>query len=388
MIDVYQHHIPTRIVSGQHGLLTQCGPELEAYRHSRAGLVTDKVIGSLGFVEQLIQSLEEAGIELVSTFSDVPQDSDVETVTRAAVQFRDANCNLLIALGGGSVIDTAKAANILLTHDGELLDYQGAEVLSASLLPLIAIPTTVGTGSEVTSVAVIADRTDHRKLTFVDKALAPTIALLDPAVTASLPKGLIAMTAMDALTHALEAYIDVLHNPFSDAWAVTAAALIRENLKPALGDPANEETLSARASLQTASTMAGIAFQHSMVGVVHAVAHALGGVAGVPHGLANALMLTEGLQCNSEVEGARIAEIGRLSGFSSEGEAAVIRAVDVFRRDILESASLPLTLTGAGVTVDMIPLIVERASEDGTMIYNPKYVDVAELTQMVQNVFA
>ncbi|WP_054968327.1 iron-containing alcohol dehydrogenase [Alicyclobacillus ferrooxydans] len=387
MLEVYQHHIQTRIVSGERGLLTQCGPELEVFRHSRAGLVTDKVIVSLGFVEQLSQSLGEAGIELVSIFSEVPQDSDVDTVTRVADLFQAANCNLLIALGGGSVIDTAKAANILLTHGGDLLDYQGAEILTSSLLPLIAIPTTVGTGSEVTSVAVIADRTDHRKLTFVDKSLAPTIALLDPAVTSSLPNGLLAMTAMDALTHALEAYIDVLHNPFSDAWAVTAATLIRQNLQTALGDPASEVTQSARASLQTASTMAGIAFQHSMVGVVHAVAHALGGVAGVPHGLANALMLTEGLRCNAEVEGTRITEIGRLSGFGGDGQEAVIQAIDEFRRDVLTSAGLPLTLAGARVTADMLPLIVERASEDGTMIYNPKYVDVDELAQMVQNVF-
>ncbi len=410
MLEIYQHHVPTRIVSGEAGLLANCSPELESFRGTKAGLVTDQVILSLGLIDGFKSSLAAAGIELVSVFSDVPQDSDVETVTRAANQFQEAGCSLFIAMGGGSVIDTAKAANILVTHGGDLLDYQGAEVLTEPLLPLVVIPTTVGTGSEVTSVAVIADRVDHRKLTLVDHRLAPTVALLDPVVTRSLPPRLIAMTAMDALTHALEAYIDVAHNPFSDAWAVAAAATIRTSLPSALGDPESDVTQAARAKLQQASTMAGIAFGHSMVGVVHAIAHALGGVAGVPHGLANALMLVEGLKCNAEVASDRIANIGTLTGFVEQGAAsgpasgaasgpasgpdddvtlsnATIRAVEVFRKQVLETAGLPLTLSEAGVTEVQIPWIVERASEDGSMIYNPKYVEPEELTQMIQSVF-
>ncbi|QSO50672.1 iron-containing alcohol dehydrogenase [Alicyclobacillus curvatus] len=414
MLEIYQHHVPTRIVGGDAGLLRNCGPELEPFRGTMAGLVTDKVILSLGLLDDLKASLASAGIELGITFADVPQDSDVETVTLAAAQLKAAGCNLLLAMGGGSVIDTAKAANILLTHGGDLLDYQGAEVLTEPLLPLVVIPTTVGTGSEVTSVAVIADRADHRKLTLVDHRLAPTVALLDPAVTRSLPPRLIAMTAMDALTHALEAYIDVAHNPFSDAWAVAAAATIRTSLLDALGDPELDVTQAARARLQQASTMAGIAFEHSMVGVVHAIAHALGGVAGVPHGLANALMLVEGLQCNAEVAPDRIRDIGKLSGFAQDrgandreaaagspahgagaaddaddvtASAATIRAIAAFRKEVLETAGLPLTLSAAGVTEDQIPRIVERASEDGSMIYNPKYVEPEELTQMIRSVF-
>lgn len=388
MLDFYQHRVSTRIVGGSPGYLAHAAPELENWRGLRAGIVMDETIRRIDIYETLRPSLEEVGIETVAMFHEVPQDSDLTVVARAADIFRDAGCQLIIAIGGGSVMDTAKAVNIVLTHGGDLCDYQGAQVLVHPLLPLLAVPTTVGTGSEVTMVSVIVDRADHRKLTFVDTSLAPDLAMLDPAVTFTLPLHLVAATAMDALTHALEAFIDLEHSPFSDAWAVAAAQSIRENLLQALRVENFEE---ARANLQMASTMAGIAFNHSMVGVVHALAHALGGVAGVPHGTANALMLVEGLRCNRRVAADRIAQIGVRAGFIShaaeddETAGRVIDAIAAFRDEISRAAGLPRSLTAAGVTRHQLPLLVERASEDGSMVYNPKYVELDEIEQMYLN---
>ncbi|OFW79153.1 MAG: hypothetical protein A2201_12475 [Alicyclobacillus sp. RIFOXYA1_FULL_53_8] len=400
MLEFFQFFSPTRIVGGKPGFLSELAPELEVFRGRRAGVVMDSVIAKLNLLEALTPSLTETEIEIVAIYTEVPQDSDVAVVERVAEQFQAANVDLLFAIGGGSVIDTAKAANILLTHGGQLADYQGAQVLTNPLLPLVAVPTTVGTGSEVTMVAVVVDRLDHRKLTFVDRTLAPSLAVLDPAVTFTLPNRLVATTAMDALTHALEAFIDLEHSPLSDAFAVAAADMIRTNLLPALAATGYEES---RANLQMASTMAGIAFNHSMVGIVHALAHALGGVAGVPHGLANALMLTEGLTCNLEVAADRIAEVGLRSGFVAVGDASTTVAAKGAGEDVLraramiatvgrlwnqaaEIANLPRTLHAAGVTAAQLDLLVERASEDGSLVYNPKFVELEEIREMYHNV--
>jgi len=390
MLDFFQHQVSTKIVGGSPGFLSQAAPELEAWRGAKACVVMDSIIHELHVLDDLLPSLNDAGIEVVSCAADVPQDSDVAVVQRIAAMFAAVGCELLIAIGGGSVIDTAKAVNIILTHGGDIRDYQGVQSLTKPLLPLVAVPTTVGTGSEVTMVSVIVDRADHRKLTLVDDALAPTLALLDPAVTFTLPPHLVAATAMDALTHALEAFIDVQHTPFSDAWAVASAQMIHENLLMALQPEGFHE---ARANLQIASTMAGIAFNHSMVGVVHALAHSLGGVCGVPHGTANTLMLIEGLRCNSQVVPNRIVEIGLRAGFLPKQDSSsqltaglVIDQIAAFRDAVIKKAQLPRNLRAAGVAADHLSLLVERALEDGSMAYNPKYVEPNEIEQMYKNV--
>lgn len=388
MMEFFQFQVPTRIVGGEPGFLQTMAPELATFTGMRAAVITDAVICTLPAYQQMLTSLEESNIQVVASYQSVPQDSDVQVVHTVRDSLRPMECELLIAIGGGSVMDTAKAVNIVLTHAGDLLEYQGAHILTEPLLPLIVIPTTVGTGSEVTMVSVIADATDHRKLTFVDYRLAPTLAVLDPAVTFSLPKSLVAATAMDALTHAIEAFIDVEHSPFSDLYAVEAARIIREQLLCALDDHGYEE---ARTHLQMAATMAGIAFNHSMVGIVHALAHALGGVSRVPHGVANSLMLVEGLQFNMEEVPERIAEIGVRAGFvdvqndvQATAKAAIV-AIAQLRADVCAKSGIASTLSAAGVSYEQIPLLVERASEDGSLLYNPRMAEENDLLKMYEH---
>jgi alcohol dehydrogenase len=405
VLEFFQYMTKTRIVGGHAGILCELGPELEPFRAKMACVVTDKVVQNLDILSNLEKSLHSVGIEVKDVFADVPQDSDVEVVERVASRFAAARCELLIAIGGGSVIDTAKAVNILLAHGGKLRDYQGVQMLTEPLLPLIVVPTTVGTGSEVTKVAVVVDREDFRKLTFVDDRICPTIAVLDPLVTFSLPNRLVVSTAIDAFTHAIESYIDLEHAPFSDSLAIAAGRLIRENLPSALADADetwNEARNEARANLQIASTMAGNAFSHSMVGIVHALAHALGSVAGVPHGIANGLMLMEGIRCNAEVAGDRIAEFAFMSGFTNQTDQmnhtnpslsveagnvtqnAIVR-LEKFRNQVFTMANLSLELQSYGVESGHLPLLVERALEDGAMVYNPKVVEANEVLQMYVN---
>ena len=382
----FQFYLPTRIVVGSPGWLADAAVELESFQGRRAGVVTDAVIRGLASFQALGPVLAEAGIEWAATFDNVPPDSDVDVVEAVSRTFQEAGCDMLVAVGGGSVIDTAKAVNIVLTAGGDLRDYQGVQVLTAPLFPLVVIPTTVGTGSEVTSIAVVLDKQDDRKLTFVDKHLTPTLALLDPAVTFTLPVTMVAATAMDALTHAVEAFVDVEHSPFSDMYAVEASRRIRSRLLTALNPEDNQE---ARAELQWASTLAGVAFNHSMVGVVHALAHSLGSVARVPHGVANYLMLVEGLRCNADEVPDRIVEFAVKTGFVAAESPDVdvntaIAAIESFRDEVGRKAGLPTNLTGAGVRPDQIPALVEKASEDGSLVYNPRYVSEEELQEMYE----
>lgn len=391
MIDFFQFYSPTRIVAGKPGLLGELAPELAPFAGLRAGIVTDPVLGAMAYFRSLDASLAAVGIAVGAVYRDVPQDSDVDVVHAVRDLFAANQCDLIIAVGGGSVIDTAKAVNIVMTHGGELRDYQGAHILTEPLLPLIAVPTTVGTGSEVTMVAVIADTQDKRKLTLLDHRLAPALAVLDPQVTFSLPQKLVAATAMDALTHALEAFIDLEHSPFSDMWAVAAADMIRDNLVRALQP---EGFAEARTRLQWASTMAGIAFNHSMVGIVHAMAHALGGVARVPHGVANSLMLTQGLRFNMEEVSERIADIGVRAGFvqaapdARSTAQATIEAVAELRATVCRITGMAETLTQAGVRREQLPLLVERASEDGSLLYNPRLALEDDIRELFEGVMA
>ncbi|MHB1626775.1 MAG: iron-containing alcohol dehydrogenase [Bacilli bacterium] len=391
MIDFFQFHSPTRIVAGEPGLLGQLAPELAPFEGLRAGIVTDRVLGAMAYFHALETSLAAAGIEVAAVYRDVPQDSDVDVVHAVRDLFAANHCGVIIAVGGGSVIDTAKAANIVMTHGGELRDYQGAHILTETLLPLIAVPTTVGTGSEVTMAAVIADPQDKRKLTLLDHRLSPALAVLDPQVTFSLPPQLTAATAMDALTHAFEAFVDLEHSPFSDMWAVAAADMIRANLVGALQP---EGFAAARTRLQWASTMAGVAFNHSMVGIVHAMAHALGGVAKVPHGVANSLMLTQGLRFNLEEAPDRIADIGVRAGFvqatpdTKATAVATIEAVAALRATACRMTGMAETLTQAGVRREQLPFLVERACEDGSLLYNPRQAMEEDILQMFEGVMA
>lgn len=293
----YEFYCPVKVIAGQ-AALEHLPYELTGIESTRPMIVTDPGVRSAGLLDPVISACQESDVTIAAIYDEVPPDSSTTIVRDIANLYRQQQCDALIAIGGGSSIDTAKAVNILVSEGGDdIAEYSGAGVLTRPLRPFFVIPTTAGTGSEVTSVAVIADRERSVKLPFTSSFLLPNAAIIDPRMTLTLPPHITAATAMDALTHATEAYTCLSKNPLSDAYATAAVKKIGQSLMKVMDDPKNEQ---GRLDLAEASTMAGIAFSNSMVGLVHALGHATGAISHLPHGLCMSLYLPYVLEYNLE----------------------------------------------------------------------------------------
>lgn len=431
--DYFEFTLPTKLVYGI-GVLSKLENLIKPFGARKAILVTDKILAKAGPAGKVKEGFRGSNIEIVCTFDRVPPNSTIKTVEDCAQMARKNGCSMIIAVGGGSVIDTAKVANILIVKGGRVEDHMGAYLLDKNdvLLPSIYIPTTAGTGSEVTKVAVIADPDHDVKLPFAEDQFLPDLAILDPELTVSMPAMLTAATGMDALTHAIEAYVDKEWSPAADAMALHAIKLIINNILLACAHP---ENLQARGGMLVGSFLAGVAFSHSMVGMAHGIAHALGGVYHIPHGLANALVLPEVMECNLESQPERFADIAIALGinfpqlvtesrnllksdsmdifiklfrkmdftylrdkligastwlrgsaadavgnldfidhwFRHQAAKAGIEKIRMLNRQLAYLTKMPLNLEQAGVSDDLAKLdqVVATALEDGSMLYNP-----------------
>lgn len=386
----YEFHNPTKVVYGP-GLVDDLQAELSQIDARSYLLVSDRGLDALGMPSRVAGCLEDAGVVIVGSFLDVPENSELGAVRACAEAASAAGAEGLVALGGGSVIDTAKCADILLSEGGDLVDdYSGAGTLSRPLRPLIAIPTTAGTGSEVTQAAVILDEANSVKLSFSDAFLLPTLAVLDPALTLSLPPGLTACTAMDALTHAVESYVSPQWSPLSEALAAAAVRLIFDNLETAVADGSDIE---ARGALMTASAMAGIAFSHAMVGCVHGMAHAIGGLFHVAHGAANAALLPHGLAYNRGVIDDRLGGLAPyVSGLAPEEERLppadrVLKAIIALTDRLGAAGALATRLRDLGVPEDGLAAAAEAAVCDGTSFFNPREVVAEEILPHLRDAY-
>ena len=256
---------------------------------SKIFVIADKILLETDTLQGVFESFEKAGMEY-ELFTDIVPEPPVKVVDEVSSVMRRVGCNLCVAIGGGSTIDTAKAVCMLQTHEGSVKDYLfgGTKTVTKPCVPLICIPTTAGTGAEVTAASVIDDTENQVKLSVTHENLIPDLALLDPSLQTSLPTFVTAATGMDALTHAIESYTTLNANPVGDAYALQAMRLIGENLRTAVSDGSNIE---ARGNMTVASFLAGASLLNCGVSVVHGIAQSIGGIAHVPHGLANALIL-------------------------------------------------------------------------------------------------
>ncbi|MCL6249411.1 MULTISPECIES: iron-containing alcohol dehydrogenase [Acinetobacter] len=386
----YEFFCPVKVIAG-HAALEHIPFELSTLGAKRPMIITDKGVRSNQLLAPIEAAFESTETVIGYIFDDVPPDSSLETVRKAAQLYRDNQCDAIIAVGGGSVIDTSKATNILVSEGGDdLLKYSGAHNLPKPLKPFFVIPTTSGTGSEVTMVAVVSDPEKNVKMAFASNYLMPHAAILDPRMTQTLPPHLTAMTAMDAMTHAIEAYTCMAANPISDAYATAAIKKISNSLFGVLD---NTSDAHGRLELAQASTMAGIAFSNSMVGLVHSLGHALGAVAHLPHGLCMNLFLPYVLEYNKEVNGDKIAELLLpLAGPDIYAQTpANLRAEKAIStllamRDRLYSLTkLPRTLSETGkVTEAQLDEVAEKALNDGSIIYNPKEASLEDLKTILK----
>ena len=381
----YEFFCPVKVIAGK-AALEHIPYELTGLAAKRPMIVTDKGVRAAGLLDPVVAACEESGLEIISIYDDVPPDSSTDVVRDIAGIYRSEKCDSIIAVGGGSAIDTAKAVNILVSEGGDdIAAYSGAGVIKHPLKPFLVVPTTAGTGSEVTSVAVITDTTKSVKLPFTSSFLLPNAAVIDPRMTLTLPPHITAATAMDAMTHATEAFTCMAKNPLSDAYATAAVKKISTSLLQVMDNPKDSD---GRLELAQASTMAGIAFSNAMVGLVHALGHATGGVCHLPHGLCMSLYLPYALEYNKSVNGARIGELllplagAQVYASTPPAQRADV-AIDFIRRlrDHLHAKTqLPRTLQETGkVRRDQLDEIADRALNDGSIIYNPKEADLGQL---------
>ena len=386
---MFRFYNPVKIISDERAL-DSLAFELRQLGAARPLVVTDPGVTEAGLVDLVMKTLADGGGITAQVFDRVPQDSSVKIVDAAAEVFRRNSCDALVAVGGGSVIDTAKAVNILVTEGENRLAGIVGRKLRKAMMPLVVIPTTSGTGSEVTYAAMIRDVEKNRKILFASFLLLPRTAILDPRMTLSLPPLITAATAMDALTHAIEACICKSKNPFSDAHAKAAIALICQNLPKVLKDGRDS---AGRLCLANAACMAGAAFSNSGVGLIHALGHALGGVCHVPHGIAMNIFLPFGLEFNIPGAGETIGELlmplaGPEVYVKTPPDARAEKTVAVIRemRELLyETTALPRTLQEAGVSKDSLEDVARLALEDPAIQLNPSPVGSEDALKIVKH---
>jgi len=397
----YEFFCPVKTVAG-HQALEKIPQLLNDLGAQHPMIITDKGVVAAGLVD-IVSAAITPGVQINAVKDDVPPDSDLTVVVQLAAVYRESDCDAIIAVGGGSVMDTAKGVNILVSENSDdLMQFSGAGILARPLKPLMAIPTTAGTGSEVTLVAVIADHARNLKMLFTSYFLLPDIAVLDPRMTLTLPPAITAATAMDALTHAVEAFTCLAKNPLSDAHAMLAIELIGQNLLKVINEPENED---GRLALAVAATLAGVAFSNAMVGMVHTLGHSTGAVCAVPHGTCMAILLPYGLEYNMHKSGHLTAQLLLpLSGarvyaqtpahLRAQHAIAAIRQLNqrLHQETGGRHARFFKEITSpdgsARVPVESIEAIADKALGDGSILYNPEELDRDDLVMVMSHAWA
>ncbi|GAW92796.1 iron-containing alcohol dehydrogenase [Calderihabitans maritimus] len=370
------------IITGR-GSLARISDEVKNLGATKILVVTDPILSKSGLVERVREALVPAGLE-VGLFSEVEPEPSLEIVMKCQQAIKESGCDLLIAVGGGSSIDVAKAASVLATNGGKIRDYIGVNLVPNPGIPVIAVPTTAGTGSEVTPIAILSDVDEEVKKGMVSSYLIPRVAIVDPELTVTMPPHITAATGMDALTHAVEAYISVNATTITDVLALEAIRLISRNLRTAV---ANGQDMEARSNMAMASLLAGIAFANAGVAAVHALAYPLGAQFHVPHGVANSVLLPYVMEFNL---------LGVLTKFKTMAMAMGERveelsdrmAADKFIESIKQLATdvrVPLHMRELGVTAEAIPGMAESAIKITRLLANnPRRLTVDEIKEIYE----
>ncbi|HCN66024.1 MAG TPA: 1,3-propanediol dehydrogenase [Pseudomonas sp.] len=376
----FQFLLPTKIVM-EPGLRQRTGEHLLGLGLSHVLLVTDPGVKNAGLLDSIYTSLEQAGIRY-DEIADVKPNPRSEDVNRAAQLYRGKGIDGVLAVGGGSAMDAAKAISVLLTHDGIVEDYEGAFALKNAVLPIVAIPTTAGTGSEVTFFSVITDTRRQFKMSLLDYRIGPVLALLDSDITATLPPHIAAATGMDALTHAIEAYTGKPANPISDGLALHAIRLIAQHLKPAVQEPDNRE---AREQMLIASLIAGMAFGNADIASVHCISEAIGGMYDTPHGIGNAIFLPFVFSHNRDADLRRHADVAYALGIDpnlSAVDAAQAGVDQLFRMN--RELGIPRFADVAGVREEDFTAIAQKSKSNISDASNIKDMTVESYLDVIR----
>lgn len=378
---------PTRVTFGE-GLSNAAVEVLQEFGCRKPLIVTDTFLLSNGIVNNILTGFDNANMPYL-IFSDVPPDSDINIVNLAADQARAENCDSVLAVGGGSVIDTAKVVAISLKYGGDVRELQGLNNLEKPLVPLFAIPTTAGTGSEVSFAALVKDGEEHKKLLYASRYLAPLVAILDPALIISLPPKLTAATGLDAITHNIESFTAVATNSIvSDSLAIESMRLLLKNLERATK---HGDDMEARSATLVASTMAGLAFTNAGVGIVHALAHSTGARFNTHHGATNCVFLPHGMRFNKDVVAGRYAVLARSLGVSAslndnEASDALIACIE----ELTAKVGLSGRLRDLGVpklSESQLAELADLTSTDPAIMFNPKDSSIEDIIGIYERAY-
>lgn len=379
----YTFSLPTRIEFGE-GVIHEAGKEAKALGAAKVMLVADQGVIRAGLTQAVETSLEEEGIPYIVFDKIVPNPKDIHC-TEGFTLAKKEGVNVLIAVGGGSSMDTAKAIGALLTHGGTVQDWCGFQLLQREITPLIAVPTTAGSGSEATPFAVITDTKTHVKINIFDPKAAAKVALVDPLVLLKLPSDIMASTGIDAMTHAVEAYTCKLSNPHTDAYALYAIEQIQKNLRGAV----YERNIQNCTGMMLASNIAGIAFGYADVAAVHCMAEALGGRYDIAHGVANAALLPIVTEFNIPSDAKKHADIAGALGVNIDGLSytdAAMKGVEALQK-LCEDIGIVKMKNIPGIDPKDFPALAEAAEKNVSTPSNPRKVTAKEYLELFKKAY-
>ncbi|WP_027716074.1 alcohol dehydrogenase-like regulatory protein ErcA [Desulfuromonas sp. TF] len=359
------------------GARYQAGRYARNLGSSRVLLVSDPGVIAAGWTSQVRNSLEEEGLETV-LFSGLTPNPKALEVTRGVEIYLQADCDTIVAVGGGSPIDCAKGIAVVTANGGSILDYEGVDMISEPGPPLLCIPTTAGTAADLSQFAIITDQARRCKIAIISKAIVPDLSLIDPEMTTTMDPFLTACTGMDALTHAIEAAVSNAHSPITDLHALKAVELICGHIERVVAFPGD---LDARAQMMLGCLEAGLAFSNASLGAVHAMAHSLGGYLDLPHGECNAILLRQVMEFNMPAADDQFSLILKAMGIETrqrsrrEMAASILAEIERLRRAV----GIHQTLHDLGVHRTDVRELAESAERDPCLATNPRAINRRDL---------
>ncbi|MBU5614790.1 iron-containing alcohol dehydrogenase [Geomonas azotofigens] len=378
----YGFFIPTVSLMGV-GSAKETGEQVKALGASKALIVTDKGLSAMGVADKIKEQVEAAGVKAIIFDGAEPNPTDINVHDGVKV-YQENGCDAIISLGGGSSHDCGKGIGLVIGNGGHIRDFEGVNKSTKSMPAFVAINTTAGTASEMTRFCIITNTDTHVKMAIVDWRCTPNIAINDPLLMVGKPAALTAATGMDALTHAVEAYVSTIATPITDACAIKAIELIAEYLSKAV---ANGEDLEARDKMAYAEYLAGMAFNNASLGYVHSMAHQLGGFYNLPHGVCNAILLPAVSQYNLIACPKRFADIAKALGENVDGLSvteAGQKAIDRIRT-LSASIGIPTGLKALNVKEEDLAIMAENAKKDACQFTNPRKATLEQVIQIFKD---
>ncbi|TKV62313.1 iron-containing alcohol dehydrogenase [Nakamurella flava] len=372
---VVKFHAP-EVVFGL-GALAEAGFAAGRLGARRPFVVTDDGVQEAGWVQELLRHLRDVGLDPVVWSGITPNPKDSE-IAAGYQRYLESGCDVLIGIGGGSSMDAAKGIAILSGNGGSILDYAGVDRVTRAIPPLLMIPTTSGTGADVSQFCIVSDTTDAVKVTIMGRALVPDISITDPRLLTTMPEWLAAATGLDALTHGIESFVSLAHNPLADGHALSAVRLVSHYLPATIQRP---QDLDARTQMAQASLEAGLAFTNAILGATHAMSHQVGGLLDLPHGVINGILLPHVIRYNARAIPERFRALAAAVGLPVAGAPAdeVAEQLSAYVRRLGDEVGVPSGLRAIGVRDDDIARLARSTMQDACLTTNPRSADAVDI---------